>query len=182
MLTGDNRLTAQFLADRAGIDEVRAELLPEGKVSALTELARHGRIAKVGDGINDAPALASAQVGIAMGAMGSDVAIEAADVALLGHDLRVLPEALLHAQRSMRIVRQNLLLSGAILLTLIPLAAAGVLSLSVVIASHELAEVLVIANGLRAARRPTLSMDGQMEPSGDLARPAPVRVVKAPKV
>jgi cation-transporting ATPase G len=85
--------------------------------------------------------------------MGTDVAIEAADVALMGDDLRHLPDTLLHARRAGRVMRQNLLLSGGILLTLIPLAATGVLGLAAVVAFHELAEVIVIANGVRAGRR-----------------------------
>ncbi|HEV2752776.1 MAG TPA: cadmium-transporting ATPase, partial [Solirubrobacteraceae bacterium] len=88
-----------------------------------------------------------------MGAMGTDVAIEASDVALMGNDLRALPDALHHARRARRIMRQNLVLSGAILLALIPLAATGVLGLAAVVAIHELAEVVVIANGVRAGRR-----------------------------
>lgn len=92
-------------------------------------------------------------VGLAMGAMGSDVAIEAADVALMGEDLTHLPEVLAHARDAARIMRQNLVLSGLIIGILIPLAALGVLGLATVVATHELAEVLVIANGVRAGRR-----------------------------
>jgi cation-transporting ATPase G len=153
MLTGDNERTARALAERAGIDDVYAELLPTDKVTAVERLQRERHVAMVGDGINDAPALASADVGIAMGAMGTDVAIEAADVALMGDDLRHLPDTLVHARGAGRVMRQNLLLSGGILLTLIPLAATGVLGLAAVVAVHELAEVVVIANGVRAGRR-----------------------------
>ncbi|HWV87339.1 MAG TPA: cation-translocating P-type ATPase [Capillimicrobium sp.] len=153
MLTGDNTATAHALADQAGITTVRAELLPEDKLTAVQELQRTHPVAMVGDGINDAPALATAHVGIAMGAVGSDVAIEAADVALMGSDLRALPDTLVHARRAGRIMRQNLALSALILLSLVPLAGAGVLGLATVVAIHELAEVIVIANGVRAARR-----------------------------
>ncbi|MBL8114285.1 MAG: cation-translocating P-type ATPase [Acidobacteria bacterium] len=152
MLTGDNPKTAGALGRRAQVDEVHAGLLPEGKASIIERLALEGRVAMIGDGINDAPALATATVGIAMGAMGSDVAIEAADVAFMGDDLRLLPATLVHAKRAMRIVRQNLFISGVILATLVPLAALGLLKLAVVIVAHEVAEVLVIANGLRAGR------------------------------
>lgn len=154
MLTGDNARTAAALAAQAGIDRVHAELLPTDKVDIVTQLQRTGPTAMVGDGINDAPALATAGVGIAIGAMGSDVAIEAADVALMGEGLTVLPAALDHAHRAGRIMRQNLVLSGLILLALIPLAATGALGLATVVATHELAEVVIIANGLRAGRRP----------------------------
>jgi cation-transporting ATPase G len=153
MLTGDNRRAAQALATEAGVDAVHAELLPEDKVRIVTELQAIASTAMVGDGINDAPALATAEVGVAMGAMGSDVAIEAADVALMGEELTHLPEVLAHARRAGRIMRQNLALSAAILLVLIPLAATGALGLAAVVATHELAEVVVIANGVRAGRR-----------------------------
>ena len=153
MVTGDNDRTAAALADEAGIAQVRSQLRPEDKATIIDELRTSGTVAMVGDGINDAPALATADVGIAMGAMGSDVAIETADVALMGEDLRHLPEALLHARRTRRIMVQNLALSGAILLTLVPLAATGVLGLATVVLAHELAEVVVIANGVRAGRR-----------------------------
>ena len=154
MLTGDNRRTAEALGRAVSVDEISAELLPEDKVSAIERLRVHGSTAMVGDGVNDAPALATAEVGIAMGAMGSDVAIEAADVALMGEDLSHLPEALAHARRAGRIMRQNLALSGLILAVLVPLAATGTLGLAAVVATHELAEVIVIANGVRAGRRP----------------------------
>jgi cation-transporting ATPase G len=152
MLTGDNRRTAVAVAAEAGIEEVHADLLPEEKVRVIEDMQRRQIVAMVGDGINDAPALATARVGIAMGAMGVDVAIETADVALMGEDLRRLPETLAHAHRAVRILRQNLALSAAILLLLVPMAAAGVLGLAAVVAVHELAEVLVIANGVRAGR------------------------------
>ena len=152
MLTGDNRRTAEAMAALAGIDEVGADLLPEDKLERITTLRAVGPTAMVGDGINDAPALATADVGIAMGAAGSDVAIEAADVALMGERLDNLVTIFAHAKRSTSIMRQNLVLSGCILLVLVPLAATGVLGLAQVVATHELAEVLVIANGVRASR------------------------------
>ena len=153
MLTGDNTATAQPSAAQAGIDDVRAELLPADKTRAVEQLAAHGGVAMVGDGINDAPALATAQVGIAMGAAGSDVAIEAADIAIMGDRLTHLPDVLDHAVRTRRIMVQNLVLSGLIIAVLIPVAAFGWLGLGAVVATHEIAEIVVIANGLRARRR-----------------------------
>ncbi|HEX5365403.1 MAG TPA: heavy metal translocating P-type ATPase [Acidimicrobiales bacterium] len=153
MLTGDNRRTASALGQAAGVDEVHAELLPEDKVRLVEQLASRASTAMVGDGVNDAPALATADVGIAMGAVGSDVAIEAADVALMGEHLTHLPDVLAHARHAGRIMRQNLVLSGLIISVLVPLAALGVLGLATVVATHELAEVVVIANGVRAGRR-----------------------------
>lgn len=153
MLTGDNTATATALAARAGIDDVRAELLPADKTAAVRELSAHGPVAMVGDGINDAPALATAQVGIAMGAAGTDVAIEAADIAIMGDQLTHLPDVIDHAVRTRRIMIQNLILSGLIIAVLIPVAGLGWLGLGAVVATHELAEIFVIANGLRARRR-----------------------------
>ena len=152
MLTGDNTRTARALAVIAGIDDVRAELRPEDKASIVAELSSKTPTAMIGDGINDAPALAGATVGIAMGATGSDAAIESADVAFTGHDLRLIPKALQHARRGSRIINQNIVLSLAIIIVLMPLAISGVLGLAAVVLVHEVAEVIVILNGLRAAQ------------------------------
>ena len=152
MLTGDNQVTAQALAAQAGIDQVYSDLRPEDKSTVVTRLRAHGPTAMVGDGVNDAPALATADVGVAMGAMGTDVAIETADVALMGDDLRLLPFAFDHARRTRAIMLQNVVLSLALIAVLIPLALFGVLGLAAVVLVHELAEVGVIANGVRAGR------------------------------
>ncbi|OLT41167.1 cadmium-translocating P-type ATPase [Serinicoccus sp. CNJ-927] len=152
MLTGDNHVTAAALADQAGIEQVHADLRPEDKSKVVTGLRGRGAIAMVGDGVNDAPALATADVGVAMGAMGTDVAIETADVALMGDDLRLLPFAFDHARRTRAIMLQNVVLSLVLIAVLIPLALFGVLGLAAVVLVHELAEVLVIANGVRAGR------------------------------
>ena len=152
MLTGDNARTARALAAQAGIEDVRAELRPEDKAAAIAELGAKGSVAMIGDGINDAPALAAADIGIAMGATGSDAAIESADVAFTGHDLRLLPRAFDHARRGRHIINQNIILSLLIISALLPLALFGVLGLAAVVLVHEIAEVVVILNGLRAAR------------------------------
>ena len=152
MLTGDNHRTAATIAAQAGITEVHADLRPEDKARIISDLRARRRTAMVGDGANDAPALAAADSGIAMAAMGTDVAIETADVALMGEDLRHLPRILDHARRSHRIMGQNIALSLAIVIVLVPLAIVGALGLAVVVAIHELAEIVVIANGVRAGR------------------------------
>jgi len=152
MLTGDNTRTARALAGIAGINDVRAELRPEDKASIVAEFSSKTPTAMIGDGINDAPALAGATVGIAMGATGSDAAIESADVAFTGRDLRLIPKALQHARRGSRIINQNIVLSLAIIIVLLPLAISGVLGLAAVVLVHEVAEVIVILNGLRAAQ------------------------------
>ena len=152
MLTGDNAATAEALAAEAGITRVHAELRPEDKARIVRQMREQGPTAMVGDGVNDAPALATADLGIAMGAMGSDVAIETADVALMGEDLRHLPRALEHGARARRIMLQNVGLSLAIIVVLVPLSVLGVLGLATVVAVHEIAEVVVIANGIRAGR------------------------------
>lgn len=150
MLTGDHKRAAAALGGLAGIDEVHAELLPEQKVEEIQRIRRRQPVMMIGDGVNDAPALAAADIGVAMGAAGTATAAEAADIALMGDDLRLLAPVVLHARNAVRILRQNLVMSGAIILALIPLAATGTLGLAAVVLSHELAEVLVIGNGVRA--------------------------------
>ena len=152
MLTGDNERTATALAAQAGISDVHADLRPEDKAAIIQRLREQRPTAMVGDGVNDAPALATADVGIAMGAMGSDVAIETADVALMGEDLRHLPHSLNHARRARSIMLQNVGLSLGLITILIPLAAFGVLGLAAVVLVHEVAEIFVIGNGVRAGR------------------------------
>src|SRR5690606_31977428 len=115
MLTGDHQATATAVARGAGIDDVRAELLPDDKRAAVAELSRRAPVLMVGDGINDAPALATADVGMAMGALGSGVAVESADIAIMSDDLTHLPGLVAHARRTRGIMVQNLLLSGLII-------------------------------------------------------------------
>ena len=152
MLTGDNHTTAAGLALEAGINDVHADLRPEEKARHITAMQQLGPVAMVGDGVNDAPALAVATVGIAMGAIGTDIAIETADVALMGNNLHALPTTLEHARRARTIMLQNIGLSLAIVTVLLPVALLGILGLGAVVAVHEIAEVLVIANGIRAGR------------------------------
>ncbi|MGK9274239.1 cadmium-translocating P-type ATPase [Williamsia muralis] len=158
MLTGDNARTAAALAEQACIENVHADLRPEDKARIIDTLRAHQPTAMVGDGVNDAPALATADLGIAMGAMGTDVAIETADVALMGEDLRHLPSALTHARRSRTIMLQNVGLSLAIIIVLMPLALFGVLGLAAVVLVHEIAEIVVIGNGVRAGRTTRLHL------------------------
>jgi heavy metal translocating P-type ATPase len=150
MLTGDNERTAQAIAREAGIDEVYADLKPEDKVTRVRELAsRYGHVAMVGDGVNDAPALAEATVGVAMGAAGTDVALETADVVLMADDLEKLVYALRLARRNQSVVKQNLALSAVVIGTLVVGAVAGVFSLPVAVLGHEISEFIVIGSGLR---------------------------------
>ena len=156
MLTGDQEVTAQAIAEQAGIpsDRVWAGQLPADKARVVAELVDKSPTAMIGDGINDAPALAAATVGIAMGVTGSDAAIESADVAFTGSDVRLIPVALAHARRGRRIMTCNIGLALAIIVGLFPLALFGVLGLATVVLVHEVAEVIVIGNGLRAGRMP----------------------------
>jgi Cd2+/Zn2+-exporting ATPase len=153
MLSGDNRETAQAMGAQAGVDEVQAELLPAEKVKAVESLAAlYGSVGMVGDGINDAPALARASVGIAMGAMGSDAAIETADIALMSDDLSRLPWLIHHSRRTLGIIRQNIALSLTIKGVFVVLTVAGHASMWAAIAADMGASLLVIFNGLRLLR------------------------------
>lgn len=166
MLTGDNTRTAHALAAAAGIETVHAEQLPNEKATVIESLMKQAPTAMIGDGINDSPALATATVGIAMGATGSAAAIEAADIAFTGHDLRQIPAAIAHARRGRAIMTSNIGLALAIIIVLFPLALFGVLGLAGVVLVHEAAEVVVILNGLRAARiRDQLAPQTLTEPS-----------------
>jgi Zn2+/Cd2+-exporting ATPase len=150
MLTGDNRATAEAIAREVGVDEVHAELLPEDKVTKLEEIiARYGAVAMVGDGVNDAPALARADLGIAMGAIGSAAAIETADIALMTDDIFKLPWLVRHSRRTLAIIRQNVTFALAIKAVFVGLTLVGWASLWAAIAADTGASLLVVLNGLR---------------------------------
>lgn len=150
MLTGDHRAVGEAIGDEVGVDAVEADLLPEAKVEAVRALiARHGAVAMVGDGVNDAPALAAATVGIAMGGAGTAAALETADAALMGDDLERLPFAVGLARRAQRLLRQNLAFAGGMMVVLLILAASDVLSIGPAVIGHEGSTLVVIANALR---------------------------------
>ncbi|MFV2093512.1 MAG: heavy metal translocating P-type ATPase, partial [Hyphomicrobiales bacterium] len=153
MLTGDNQATGQAIARQVGIDEVHAELLPEDKVAAVEALVRdYGTVAMVGDGVNDAPAMARASFGIAMGAMGSDAAIETADIALMTDDLAKLPWLIGHSRRTLAIIRQNIGFSLGVKAIFVVLTFAGSATLLGAIAADVGASLLVVANAMRLLR------------------------------
>jgi len=152
LLTGDNKATARAIAEELHIEEFRANLKPEEKIASIKDLERrYGSVAMVGDGINDAPALAQATVGIAMGTAGTDAAIEAADTALMADDLRKVVYAINLGKRARRISAQNVVFSLFVLAILIPSALVGAMSVAVAVFVHEASELLAVANGLRVA-------------------------------
>jgi Zn2+/Cd2+-exporting ATPase len=154
MLTGDNERVAAAVADAVGVDEFRAGLLPEDKLHAVEALnAERGPVAMVGDGINDAPALAAAPVGIAMGAAGTDVALQSADVALMSDDLARLPDAITGARQATRVMRQNVIASLAVKAVFVALAPLGLVTLVLAVAADMGMSLLVTLNGLRLLRR-----------------------------
>ncbi|MBT9537162.1 MAG: cation-translocating P-type ATPase, partial [Nitrospirae bacterium] len=150
MLTGDNEGTAKAIAHQAGVDEYLAQLLPEDKVETVKKLKhRYGRVAMVGDGVNDAPAMAVSDIGIAMGAAGTDVAMETGDIVLMSDDLSKIPYALRLSQRSIKNIRQNIIASLAIVAFLIPAALIGWIGLLPGLLLNEISALVVIVNGLR---------------------------------
>ena len=153
MLTGDNEPLARQIAERGGVDSFHAELLPEDKVELVKSLEqRYDGVAMVGDGVNDAPALASATVGIAMGAAGTDVALETADIALMSDDISKLPYTVELGRRTMRIIAQNIAFSLIVVALLIGATFGGYLTLSLGIVGHEGSALAVIFNGMRLLR------------------------------
>ena len=153
MLTGDNAGTARALANATGVDTWHAELLPEDKVMRVRELvAEHDCVGMVGDGVNDAPALAESSLAIAMGAVGSDAAIETADIALMSDDLSRLPWLVRHARRTLRVIQQNVALAIGLKLAVLLLAVAGYATLWLAIIADMGASLLVIFNALRLLR------------------------------
>ena len=150
MLTGDNPFTAHRVAEDAGIDEVRAGLLPEDKVRVIEELQeRYQRVAMVGDGVNDAPAMAKATVGIAMGAAGTDAALETADVALMTDDLSRLPHGIRLSRKALQIVRVNIAFSMLVKALFLALAIGGIATLWMAVLADVGASLVVTLNGLR---------------------------------
>ena len=153
MLTGDNQGTARAIGRETGVDDVRSELLPLDKVETVERLVEsYGGVAMIGDGVNDAPAMGRATLGIAMGSAGSDAAIEAADVALMSDDLSKLPWLVRHSRRTLSVIHQNVVFALGVKLAVFGLATAGLATLWMAIAADMGASLLVIGNGLRLLR------------------------------
>ncbi len=149
MLTGDQRLVAEAIAQEAKVDEVHAELLPEDKLKVIRELKKEGTVMMIGDGVNDAPALAISDIGVAMGAAGTDVAMETADIVLMGDRLENIAILVGHARRAKRVLTQNLVFASGVIVVLIISALGFSLALPLGVVGHEGSTVLVCLNGLR---------------------------------
>jgi Cd2+/Zn2+-exporting ATPase len=154
MLTGDNEMTAKAIAEKLGLDGYMAHLLPEEKLDAIEKLrAEYGSVAMVGDGVNDAPALAAADVGIAMGVIGSDVALETADIALMEDDLSRLTYLVRLSQASMARIRENIAASILVKLLVAGLAFPGLITLWIAVAVGDMGlSLAVILNSMRLGR------------------------------
>jgi Cd2+/Zn2+-exporting ATPase len=150
MLTGDNQKVADAVAKEIGIAEALGSLLPEAKLAAIKSLmSKENKVAMVGDGVNDAPAMASSTVGITMGAASSDVALETADIALMSDSLENLPFAIGLSRKSKKIIKQNLWISLGVVALLVPLTIFGIASLGIAVIIHEGSTVVVVINALR---------------------------------
>lgn len=159
MLTGDTAQTGRVVAKELGLDEQHAELLPEDKLARIREMSvSYGKVAMVGDGINDAPALAAADVGIAMGGAGNSTAIEAADVALMADDIAMLPYAVSLSRKARRIIRQNVTFALLVVVVLVAGALARYVNLATGVIGHEGSALLVIANSMRLLKRQGTSL------------------------
>lgn len=153
MLTGDTRLVAEAVGKATVIDEIHASLLPEDKLDVVAQLQRQGHtVAMVGDGVNDAPALATANIGVAMGAAGSAVAVETADIALMGDNLLKLPEAIGLAKQTVSVMRQNIAIALITVVLLLAGVFAGGVTMSVGMLVHEASVLVVIINAMRLLR------------------------------
>ncbi|MCC7118787.1 MAG: cadmium-translocating P-type ATPase [Anaerolineales bacterium] len=153
MLTGDNARSASAIANEIGLTEFRADLMPENKLTIIRELVKeYGQVAMIGDGVNDAPALANATVGIAMGGAGTDVALETADVALMGDDLSKLPFAVGLGRATRAIIIQNLVIALGVIALLIITSVTGIISIGIAVVFHEGSTLVVVANTLRLLR------------------------------
>ena len=156
MVTGDNEQTGQAVAAELGLKDCRSALLPDHKEEIVREFEdTHGATMMIGDGINDAPPLARASVGVAMGGLGSDIALNAADVVLMHDDLRRVPELIRLGRMTNRIVRANLIFATGVITALTLASLSGVLKLPVAVVGHEGSTVLVILNGLRLLHGPS---------------------------
>jgi len=153
MLTGDNQKVANAIAKQLGITDPMGSLLPEDKVKAIEQLKQQlGNVAMVGDGVNDAPAMAKSTVGIAMGAAGSDVALETADIALMADKLGNLPFAIGLSRKAKQIIKQNLVISLGMVAILVPMTIMGTIAIGPAIVGHEGSTLLVVLNALRLLR------------------------------
>ena len=151
MISGDNQRVVDAVAGQLGIDEARGDLLPDGKVETVRALRDDEEVAMVGDGVNDAPAMANATVGIAMGAAGSDAALETADVALMADDLSQLPFAVGLSRQTRRVITQNLWVALGTVAILVPATIVG-LNIGPAVVLHEGSTLLVVGNALRLLR------------------------------
>jgi Cd2+/Zn2+-exporting ATPase len=165
LLTGDNAAAAQTIARQAGIDEVSANLLPEDKLAAVEALRRRGAVAMVGDGINDAPALARADIGVAMGAAGTDTAMEAADVVVMNDDLRRIPEAIRLSRRTRAVLWQNIAFAIGVKAVFFVLAVFGSATMWMAVFADMGATLIVVANGLRLLKARPLGRAASGQPA-----------------